>query len=118
MAINIYDISEEVEDKLVDLIVSQFKETVEEVLVAEEDLYARMMRLWNDGDRDIEVALAEPGKEWTELGAFLDPEFSYFEAEIVSSGEMDRVVLAKVLCSNDSSEDPEDYHCIQFVWFP
>ena len=27
-------------------------------------------------------------------------------------------VLAKILCSNEMSDDPEVFHCVQFVWLP
>ena len=53
-----------------------------------------------------------------ELNSFIDPEYDYFEAEVVSRGEMDRIVLAKILCSNEMSDDPEVFHCVQFVWLP
>ena len=48
MALNIYEISDDYQDKLTDTILKEFKDTVEEVLVTEEDLYDRMLRLWND----------------------------------------------------------------------
>ena len=118
MSINIYEISDDYQDKLTDMVLKEFKDTVEEVLVTEEDLYDRMLRLWNDTEREIEIALEEPSDLWKELNSFIDPEYDYFEAEVVSRGEMDSIVLAKILCSNEMSDDPEVFHCVQFVWLP
>ena len=118
MALNIYELSDDYQDKLTDTILKEFKDTVEEVLVTEEDLYDRMLRLWNDPYREIEIALEEPGELWKELNSFIDPDYDYFEAEVASRGEMDRIVLAKILCSNEMSDDPEVFHCVQFVWLP
>ena len=39
MSINIYEISDDYQDKLTDMVLKEFKDTVEEVLVTEEDLY-------------------------------------------------------------------------------
>lgn len=121
MTFNVYDLSSEDEDILIDKLLTDLSIAIGEVLADEDpNLFSRMMRLWNDPERSIEVSLQEPSNIWEEIGCFIDEDIPCFEATVYSAGSMDNVALAKVLCIKD--EDVEDnalvFNGTNFVWFP